>query len=191
MAYIDIRDLAGELGITGSDDDFLLYTAIDDAQAAIERHTSRRFQVEADTTRYFTYGRDTDGRTLYLDEDLCQITTVTNGDGVVITAGNYVVIPRNRPPWREIKLKNSANLFWTYEDDYEDAIAITGRWGWSLEPDADIQRVCKRLAVFFYRSKDSQVFDMTAFTEGGTARINRKIPSDIIEMLAPYVKVIV
>lgn len=191
MAYISIRDLADELGITGDEDDFLLASAIDDAQSVIEAHTHRRFQVEADTTRYFTYGRDTDGRTLYLDEDLCQITTVTNGDGVVVAASSYVVIPRNRPPWQEIKLKNSANLFWTYEDDYEDAISVIGRWGWSTEPEANIQRICKRLAVFFYRSKDSQVFDMTAFTEGGTARINRRIPSDVIEMLAPYVKVII
>lgn len=190
MAYIEIGDLRDELGITGQDEDFLLSTAIGDAQSAIERHTNRRFEVTTDTTRYFTYGRDTDGRTLYLDEDLCSITTVTNGDGAVIAAGSYVVIPRNRPPWHEIKLKNSANLFWTYEEDYEDAISITGKWGWSETPTDDIKRVCKRLAVFFYRSKDSQVFDMTAFTEGGTARINRRIPSDVIEMLAPYVKVI-
>lgn len=190
MAYIEIGDLRDELGIEGQEEDFLLNTAIGDAQAAIERQTSRRFEVATDTTRYFTYGRDTDGRTLYLDEDLCSITTVTNGDGLVITAGSYVVIPRNRPPWHEIKLKNSANLFWTYEDDYEDAIAITGKWGWSETPPDDIKRACKRLAVFFYRSKDSQVFDQTAFSEGGSIRINRRIPSDVLEMLAPYVKVI-
>lgn len=190
MAYIEIGDLRDELGITGQNEDFLLSTAIGDAQSAIERHTNRRFEVTTDTTRYFTYGRDTDGRTLYLDEDLCSITTVTNGDGAVIASTSYVVIPRNRPPWHEIKMKNSVSTFWTYEDDPEDAISITGKWGWSTAPSDDIKRVCKRLAVFFYRSKDSQVFDMTAFTEGGTARINRRIPSDVIEMLAPYVKVI-
>ena len=47
MAYISIRDLADELGITGSEDDFLLASAIDDAQSVIEAHTAWRGIVEA------------------------------------------------------------------------------------------------------------------------------------------------
>jgi len=81
MAYTDAATLKTYLGVSGAGDDTLLTALIARAQSAIDAYTSRTFEASADTTRKFTVGKDTDGRKLYLDEDLSSITAiVTNAD---------------------------------------------------------------------------------------------------------------
>lgn len=188
--YIQVEELRNYLGITSETDDALLIDAISDAQDAIERHTGRVFQVSTNTSKYFTPGVDTCGNTLYLDEDLASINSITNGDGTTISASAYVLRPRNLPPYREIVLKSSYGLFWTYQNDPEDAITVSGKWGWSVEPDGAIHRATLRLSAFFYKQKDAQTFEYTASSELGTVRVRASIPKDIIEILEPYRKLI-
>lgn len=189
MAYLDLNtELKPYLGIavSNTNDDALLTAMIASAQQAIENEVQRRFEVSADSTRYFTPGRDTCEGELYFDEDLAQITSVVNGDGVTITSVQYALIDRNRTPYYAVRLKASYGLYWTYTNDPEDAIAVTGRWGWSVTPDGAIKHVCKRIVGFLYRGKDAQTYDHTAFSELGVIRIRHQIPQDIIALLDPY-----
>jgi hypothetical protein len=187
MAILTTADLKVYLGITNSDDDTLIGTLITAAQKVIETYTQRDFEVAADTTRYFTPGHDTCNGVLRLDEDLAQApTTITNGDGIVVTAAQYALVPRNRAPYNQIRLLSSTGLFWTYTNDPEDAISIIGRWGWSVLPPDDIVQAARRTAGWLYRSKDGQAYDSTAFGELGVIRIKHKIPEDITAMLDPY-----
>mgnify|MGYP001573907156 CR=1 FL=1 len=187
MAIISATNLKTYLGISSTTDDGLITALITAATKLIETYTLRDFEVGTDTTRYFTPGRDTCEGTLYFNEDLAQApTTVTNGDGIVVTSAQYALLDRNRTPYRGIKLLGTTGLYWTYTNNPEDAITVLGRWGWSVTPPDDIVHAARRMAGFLYRQKDMQTYDATAFSELGVIRIKHRIPEDITAMLDPY-----
>lgn len=186
-------ELARELGIDGSinADNDLLDQALTDAQAHIEGPggVGRFFQVETDTTRTLDGIRDIGDYylSLWLDEDLCQITSITNGDGVSIAPSLYVTNPRNTPPWYSLQFKWSSSDAWTFSTTPENAISITGRWGYSISAPPDIHRAHKRLAGWFYRQKASQAdLDRPLLTPGGVTILPSKIPGDVEAILRNY-----
>lgn len=195
MAYCTSTDVKLYLGInsTNTTDDTLITALIGRAQAAIEMHTHRKFEHSTTAaTRRFTVGRDTDGDTLWLDEDLAAITTVTtNADAstaTTISSTEYITEPRNKAPYYAIKIKASANKDWTYTTDPEMGVTIAGKWAYSTAAPADIKHACVRLAAFYYRQKDAQVFDVTAIPDAGVIQTPVGVPSDVRLILDPYVK---
>lgn len=193
MAYCTVSDLKLYQDITGTTDDNLLTQMIARAQAAIDRHTHRKFEHGATAvTRYYTVGVDTLDLTLYLDEDLCSISTVkTDADATsptTISATEYVTEPRNQTPYHSITIKRSANKAWEYTDDPESGIEVSGKWAYSSAPPDDIRHACLRLASYYYAQKDAQVFDVTAMAETGVVTVPKGIPADVKQVLAPYVK---
>lgn len=186
MAYATAAQVKAYLGITGTGDDDLIADLVQRATAAIETYTNREFEAARDTTRTLdAIGRHVEGYTLYLDRDLCQITTVTNGDGTTVSSSNYVTIPRNDTPYYGIQIKRTAGVVWTYSTDWEGAISITGRWGYSVEPPADIVQACVRLAAFMYRQKDAPIMAATAIEAGVVVR-PEAMPADVRAALMPY-----
>lgn len=179
--YCTTEQVKAYLGNSTTDDDALLDALIPRAQAGLDRHWHRTFEATSDTTRYFDAARDTDGLLLYLDEDLASITTITNGDGTTITSAQYTTEPRNFTPYHAIRLLSSTGLIWEYDsnNDSEDAIAITGRWAWSVTADSDIEHLCIRYVGWLYRQKDSQVYDITATPELGVITIPQGVPKDL------------
>ena len=191
MAYITTADVKSYLGLTGAVDDTLLGYLIDRAQKAIETHTQRIFSASADTTRLYTVGEDTDGRYLYLDEDLCAITTVTtDADATSPTTltdeTDYITIPRNTTPYIALQIIGSSTYEWTYTDDPAMGVSVIGRFAYSTTPPEDILHACIRLVGYYYRQKDSQVFDVTAIPEAGVISIPQGIPADVKRILEPY-----
>lgn len=177
-------------GITSSStNDDLLEDCLARATAAIETFCGRKFKAESDTTRHFDAVRDVCGTTLYVDEDLAQITSIVNGDGQTLSPSVYTTEPRNRGPYFAIKIKLSSSALWMFQTDPEDAISITGRWAFSVTPPADIVQSCLRLAAFYYKLKDSQVFDVTADPQKGMVIIPKGIPQDVKLLLVNYVRV--
>ena len=190
MAYCSLAQLKAYVGATDNDDDALLTDCITRAEAVIDRATKRRFEATADSTRTFDAQQDVAGRTLYLDADLCAITSITNGDGAAITALQVVSEPRNHAPYYALTLKASTGLAWTYETDPEDAISVTGRWAYSTTPPADIEQACVRLAAWLYRQKDSSSdLDRPMVSMDGATLLPAQIPADVQRMLQPYVRV--
>lgn len=191
MAYCLRDELKAELGIDKPTDDSLLDQALADAQAFIEgpAGVGRFFQVTQDTTRTLDAIHDVADYflTLWLDEDLCQITSITNGDGTTISSSLYVTNPRNTTPWYSIQFKWSSSTAWTFNNSPENAISITGRWGWSTSAPSDIHRAHKRLASWFYRQKASQAdIDRPLLTPGGVTVLPSKIPGDVEAILRNY-----
>lgn len=193
MAYCLRAELAAELGIDPgiTQDNGLLDQALADAQAFIEGPggAGRSFQVEADTTRTLDAIGDVDNYllTLYLDEDLCAITSITNGDGTTVDPSLYVPNPRNTTPWYSLQFKWVASTAWTFATSPENSISITGRWGYATSAPPDIHRAHKRLAAWFYRSKSSQSdVDRPLLTPGGVTILPSKIPGDVMAILEPY-----
>jgi hypothetical protein len=195
MPYTDSTALKLYLGIPSNvtTDDSLLTALITRAQKAIDSHCRRTFEASADTTRYvdgnFPY---VNGRYLNIRRigDLCQITTVTNGNGVIVTAGQYVTDPRNETPYHALKLKDNVSVAWTYTGTPENAIAIVGRWAYSITAPADVVHAAIRLSAFFYRQKDSSVFETTAIPSAGVIEVPTGMPKDVSILLKPYVRLI-
>ena len=191
MAYCTTAWVKSLVDIKSPGDDNLIDSLIDAAQQAIDGYCHRSFEASADTTRYIdAVGDHVRGRVLHLDDigELAAVTTITNGDGVEVTSGEYVLVPRNKTPYTAIRLLGSSGKTWTYSTDWEDAISITGRWAYSSSAPAIIQEACASLAAFYYRQKDAPFTDVTAVEVGVVVR-PVGIPTHIKAMLDKgYVK---
>lgn len=187
MAYITILELRNYLGITGTDDDDLMTSFVSEAQTFIEQYTGRVFEASADTTRKFNVGVDTDGDLLFFDEEICAITTVTNNaDGTTetLTANtDYITIPRNETPYTAIKIMSGSSKYWRYTTNSENGITVAGKWAFSTTAPSDIKIACKMLAGYYYRQKDSQVFDVTAIPDAGVITIPKGVPASVHRIL--------
>jgi hypothetical protein len=190
--YTDITTVKAYLGdVQGSSDGALIGSFIDAAQGIIDNYCHQSFEAIADTTRYFDPCRDVDGRTIYVDAPLCAITTVTNGDGVVVAPSAYVTEPRNSTPWFGLTLRSNSSVMWTYGGALENSIAIEGKWAYSLTAPADIQQAAMRLAGYLYRQRDNG-FDLDRMlqTQNGVV-VPFGLPRDIGEILASYKRIVI
>ena len=182
--YTTLNSLKSYLGVETSADDALLGDLIGRASAAVDALCNRTFSAGEDSTRRFDALLDVDGRTLWLDDDLCALTSVVNGDDLSIAPGDLLLSPRTGPPWSEIRLARSSAAVWTYDDTPENAISVTGRWAYSVEPPADIVQATTRLAAWFYRQKD--VGYEPARPTFGSVAYAADLPADVLTLLAPY-----
>jgi hypothetical protein len=194
MAYTDESLVRTYLGISTTGDAAIITGLTVNASAYIDNYTGRTFEHSSvGATRYFTVGRETKGRVLVLDEDLCKIDEiVTDADGTPTTVGSteYVTVPRYVKPYAEIHLLSSTTKSWTYETDPENGVYITGKWSFSTDAPTDIAHACLRLAAYLYRQKDSQVFDVTAIPDAGVITVPQGIPPDVKLLLDPYRRIV-
>lgn len=164
--------------------------ALTNASAVIDEQTHRHFEAATDGIRYFDALRDVDGRTLYLDADLCGITSVVNGDGATVAATNFVTEPRNQLPWFALTLKQNSSVMWTYTDTPEKAIIVSGKWAYSVTaPDAIVQATL-RLAEWFYRQPSNALDLDRAVIVGNTTIAPSAIPADVFVILRPYMRIV-
>ena len=189
MTYISLADLKLYLGITTTNEDDLLNDCISAAQKTIETKCGRVFEAAANTTRNFDAVRDVEGYLLHLDADLCAINSITNGDGLVVSSSNYVTEPRNITPYYAIRLKANSSVAWTYSSSPEDAIAVSGKWAYSVTAPDDIAQACKRLAAWLYRQKDSsQDADRAIMSASGAVIMPSALPKDVVDLYKPYIR---
>ena len=167
-------------------DDQLLEQFIDSSEAQLEAWTGRLFSAQKQT-RAYDYPDD-DPYSLFLDGDLQKVIKLGNGDGTLIPASDFAYIPANRgigndrQPAFEIVLINGARF--TYTTTPIQCIKLRGWWGWSMAPNDYTQQAVKRLTAFFYKQKDAQVFDTTAFLDGGVLVIPQGIPKYVADFIS-------
>lgn len=191
MAYATVAQVRAYMGLDVNDDDPLLESLLVRAQVAIEQYTHRVFEAASNTTKLFDAQLDTSDHYMVLDWtpyglDLCQIATVTNGDGTSVSASAYVTNPRNSTPWYGLRFKLNSGLYWTFDQDPENAISITGRWAYSVTAPTDIVHATVRMATYMYRQKDANTFDVTAIPGAGVIEVPQGIPRDVGKILEPY-----
>ena len=173
-------------------DDDLLADFLARAQAIVEARpplgTGRVFEWSgAASDRNFDAVEDTDGPTLWLDEDCCEITAITDGDGDTISSDDYVTEPRNETPYYAVTLKRGSGEVWEYEDSPEDAIAVTAKWSYSTTPPADVVHATLRLAAWLYRQQSSGgEGDRTMITPDGTKLLPSALPRDVRDVIESY-----
>jgi hypothetical protein len=194
MAYITLAQFKTFLGITSASDDGIIQICINSAQQTIDTFTARTFEAAADTTRVFTPLREDfggsiwwDGATLGLDADLCQLTTITNGDGNLIPSGAVVLLPLNFPTKSAIKIKSNTQYVWTYTGSPDGAVSITGRWAWSVTAPADIIGAAYELTKYFYQNRESNPTSaQQIISADGVPIAPDAIPKIIVSLLKPY-----
>ena len=177
------------LHISGTQDDSLIGELVTRASAIIDMQCGRRFASQAATHTYDAHGSHISGRLLLLDNDLLTVTSLTNGDGTVIPASDYILRPLNWPPYFGIALKSSSNINWTYTGDPEGAISVAGTWGYSATPPEPIVQAAIRLAAWLYRQRDTGVeAGSVEVTDKGVSVAPARLPRDIAELIGPFIR---
>jgi len=179
MTYAALADLKRYLDVGVEDDDDILMSLLEAATSLIEQYTGRTFESRTET-RYYGSEDLVDVRTLLLDDDLLAITSIADAEGEV-ASNEYVLLPRSGEPKYAIRRVNSV---WSVTE--ETPISVEGTWGYSQTPPPSIRHACARLAAYYYRQKDAQVFDVTAIPDAGVITIPQGIPADVKAILDKY-----
>jgi hypothetical protein len=196
MAYITVAQFKTNLGITDSTDDAIIQVWINCAQKTIDSYTGRTFEAAADSTKKFTPLREDwggtlwwDGVTLGLQLDLCQLTSITNGDGNLIPTTAVVLLPQNMSVKTAIKIKSNTQYVWTYTGSPDESISIVGRWAYSITAPDDIVGTCYELAKYLYQNRESNPSSsQQIISADGVALAPNEIPRTIISLMSPYVR---
>jgi len=202
MAYITTAELKSYLGITSSSDDTELAHIPDRVTAAIDSYCHRHFEPEsghgpaASHTHYYTPLLETAGGdlldwyTLDLGHDLAELTSITNGDGTAISSTDVVLLPLNTVPTNMIRIKSSSGAFWTYSGSPEGAVQVAGKWSYGTDVPDDVKAAALRWGAHLYRLRTgatSVPADITVSADG-VASVSNRIPSDVAQMLKPYIR---
>ena len=122
MNYATLTQCKRLLGLSDSvtADDALLSRLIADADRLISSYRNCKPQY---ATRLFDY---TNALNLTFDDDLLEITTLTNGDATIISSNDYVFVPRRVYPKWGLEIKIGADVSFNYSASPESAISIAG-----------------------------------------------------------------
>jgi hypothetical protein len=183
MAISNISNVKTYLGIESTNvvDDALLAILMARAQGIIEAETGKRFDVTTETTLSFS-DKNVEIGTLYFDEMCASITTITNGDGVVVPSTQYTTHPQRHAPYFAVELKWNATTVW---DTWSGDITVKGKWGYSTSAPSNVVQACDRLTMYLYRTKDNADSDRIMFTDQGMIAPGA-LPSDVMRLLVPY-----
>jgi hypothetical protein len=182
--YCTLAEVKALLGTTEDEDDGLLAALISRASAWIERFTGRRFAGQAETRSYAS--GETWLSSLWLDQDLLSVTSLTNTDGDEIAAAGYVLLPLNGLPKNRIELKSG----YSWGSDPEGLISVAGTWGFAAAPPADITQAACRLTVWLYKQRDAP-FGKVGNSLTGEYETPVALPKDVEALLKPYRRVII
>ena len=116
-------------------DDAVIDDIISRASRRVDALTGRRFYPRVETRNYDTPYADL----LWLDDNLLEIITLTNGDLVAIASTEYTFQPANEYPKYAIRLRNTSAIYFTSNSatDYEQVVALAGFWGYRERYSAD------------------------------------------------------
>jgi len=155
MSYATLAELKTYLGIPTAETahDTLLTTQLAAATAAIDAECSRSFVGTVATRRFGA--ESVMGQLLHLSADVLAVTSVANGDGAVMAADSYRLWPRNVSPAWALFARHPAE--WIARDDDDTEIVVSGTWGYSVTPPAQVVQATLRLAGFMYQQKDAQL----------------------------------
>lgn len=103
-AYVVAR---GQTATTDTTDDGVIQDLLNSASRYIDLQTYRRFYPRFETILYDI----PQGNTLYFDDDILEVVTLTNGDASVIASTEYVLEGR-KPPYWALSLRSNTNVSW-------------------------------------------------------------------------------
>lgn len=195
MAYTTVAKIKDYSKIKGDGDDALLQDILTRAESIIEAHTNRVFQVSSNTSHYLQrewLDRD-DPYLLHMDDELISVATLTNGDSdsTSIPSTEYWLTDSvgNRnygPPYQAIKLKSDSDYSWEWDTDYH--VEISGHWGYSDDPPADIVHATIRLVTWMWRQRLEGSEDTITISPEGMVMYPQHFPKDVKSILDNHSK---
>jgi hypothetical protein len=120
-----LHALRARLGLAAAEtaDDLRLLNAMQAAAYGIERATGRRFSPRLASIRHTV----THPTALLLDDDLLELTALTNGDGSSLNLNNLIKVP-DTTPYGGLML--TGGQLYTWNETRVHAITVTGIWGY-------------------------------------------------------------
>lgn len=180
--YTTTADVRAWIGMDSTADDSIIDTIRENTYEWITQQIGYIYNPSS-SSRYFDAVRDLwYGDIRQLDVGyVAGITSITNGDGQSISSSDYVL------RWQHVlTLKKSTGKCWTFIDDPEDAILITGSFGLpashrNYKRVADLE---KQLAAWAYRSRDfSAPAQVLLSTKGSLLLAPADIPPHLNKIL--------
>lgn len=128
--YGTLADFKARIAVTGVAEDTMLTSMLAEASSVVEEIKGQTWTDGAGTRKY---GRadallDEWAKLLFLDAPLTSVATLTNGDGVVVAAADYFLLPRNGPEKWAILLDENSGLVWRFGGDQDGEIQVNGVW---------------------------------------------------------------
>ena len=172
--YTTLTDFKNFARITSTDttDDAVLETLIESTSRLIDSQTGRQFYGTS-TARSFDLPTSQE---LMFDIDCQTVTSITNGDGTVFAASDYVLLPSNNTPKFGVQLK--APNIWLPDSNGNalQVISVAGTFGLATPP-ADIVYACKVIAHAAYKRRFGEnVSSISTITGAGVVVEPQDIP---------------
>lgn len=184
--YCSLENLRLALNVQGTENDSQLGRLITACSRWVDEYCEvdpDSFAQEEEASRYYFRDQiDYSRNALYLDHPLLSLTTLTNGDGVVISASDYRLWPLNKGAKLEIRLKSTA--YWNFDSD--GIIRVDGIWGWSTEAPGPVVEATLMLATWMHQRYQDGMADASANLELGQIRYAKAIPPSVIAWLQPW-----
>ena len=167
-------------------DDTSIEDIIEAASRFIDTETGRTFYARTETRSFDVPG----GRELRLDDDLLTITTLTNGDDIVIADTEYILLPANIDPKYAIVLKSTSSIIWQPDSNSgtEQVIDVAGTWGWVATHPDNIKRACLMIATDYYDKREGQGVTTTTVTAGGVLIKAAGVPDAAMRIINSFRK---
>lgn len=111
--------------------DSVINEIVEGVSRYIDDETARTFYPRVQS-RVFDAPRGTrDDRVLWLDDDLLEVISVTNGDDSTVSSSDYNLFPYNDYPKYQAKFKQSVSTIWEVDSsgNTEGVIAVNAFWG--------------------------------------------------------------
>ncbi len=173
MAYFLKADVKTSIGKTDIVDDDFIDDLIEEVSRDTDRITGRVYEAPALADLGHHAENDVYELTLFLKEWATEIDTVTNGDGVVVAATDYVLTgegTQNGLPFVEIVLKRGSGLSWTFSESPEEAIVINAKWAFSVTPPEDLKRAMIRKTVYLLLTRKEKLDALPVWVDQIIAR---------------------
>lgn len=158
MAYLTIAEYKL---ITGENPSTAIQTQITDhfiplAQRVIENFIRFTFESGNAAEKLFNAEEDVDDRTLFFDTWAAEVPTAVAVNEIAFT--DYTVLGRG--PYWGLKLNASGSENWgDFGDDPEEAILVTAKWGYSVDPPTDIIDAVVMLIQSRLRNRQGEMKD--------------------------------
>lgn len=194
MSVITSADLKSHLGISGSEDDTEIATAVAAVNQWVEQHCGRNFGKVAEGAESARVFRPVGPYMCFVDDFWSDtnlaVKTDTSDDGTYTTtwsASDFHLEPLNRlrdgQTWVYTKVLAVESRIFPV-GHHHPSVQITAAWGWENVPDAVKQAALIQAGRVFKR-KDSPE-GVTGFDAFGPVRASARMDPDVAHLLAPF-----
>lgn len=197
MAIITLTDLKAHLGITDTDDNTTLQTAVDAANQSVPNYCGRTFDKTPSNTPTARVFASTGQLDLAVDDFWTTtgliVKTDNDDDGTYETTWtintDFVVGPinttRNGETWPYRQILGLGTKTFPVWNRRPAAVQITAAWGWTAVP-APVYEATLLVAARVWKRKNSPEGVLGGFADYSPVRVSQRDDPDAVMLLRDY-----